>query len=916
MRRSLDLMAEDWALGELPGSMRWLLDTGCIFLQKPVKVAVTRDGDDDAWLAEGADEPTDRQFVEVAAPASRSASTSEPPKKPRPIQCGEFLRKLCSKRLLKFNQTHVRAVVTSLRQWGVGISGGAESIAHIHNQLDKAWRAGKLKGPLMVIQVDEENFFGSVDWQASRAATASRLPDRSSSIAWKQSHESRVVSSEGAKAVKTRGAEQGDVDGPLEASLVLGGVACRARQSTHELQCGGVLPWPAGADAAEAEEGVRATAVAASTWRTSSSGVERDDRFSHPLDAVAAGGGIADVWYIDDGTVVCDPALGFQYLTQFDRSSRETGCSRHLGKSLAILYASDAEIATNRVQWCLDDLAHIATITKPDDDIICLGAPIGSLSWKLRYLAEKCKVVAAMHKKIETLDRAQDEFVLAKAALGVSKLTHVARCAGLDLAGNAQALGEFDGYMQSHLARWCPGLDETCVEQSSFRVACGGLGLRSFADLVLPAGIAGAVQSLPMVKTFDDALVRAGLTDGDILSQGLAGDLNRAVARFGGTLHTAEAAQVEALVASVWAHTSAEWSAGGDTGSRGPEGVLPQASWPDLFDPQAGGAGAACDEEGDEDDRGPVQAGAGKHLQRQLCLLRDATRCRAHVASLEAAGRWAQVRRLKTLGRSEVSHQWLHHTNPHEGKVLDDDDWKIAVAKRLGAKLTEEEFSCHVCGTLVDCRHDHSEVCGLAAATKGHYAIVSSIAEVASLGDSGLQTEARGLLEHNPRRPADIYTRIAYPGVDAALDVTVTAVEAYGAGEEPCARAYRSKLRSYKKEIPEMRANGIRFVPLVWSCEGSSHPETIRSLHNIADGVAMKTGCSAKKLLRRLWHNVTVDLMRRRAAMARSVRPPLSEEQWQLLTGNRGFEASACERLEVEADEAGGAEGGDAVDAS
>ena len=124
---------------------------------------------------------------------------------------------------------------------------------------------------------------------------------------------------------------------------------------------------------------------------------------------------------------------------------------------------------------------------------------------------------------------------------------------------------------------------------------------------------------------------------------------------------------------------------------------------------------------------------------------------------------------------------------------------------------------------------------------------------------------------------------------------------------EPCARAHQRKLHSYRHEIPALQAQGIRYQPMAWSCEGSSHPETIRSLHNIADGVARKTGCNARRLLGRLLHNVTVDLMRRRAAMVRAVRPPMSEAEWQLLTGSRGVTAGPCDRLDDEkADERGG----------
>ena len=52
---------------------------------------------------------------------------------------------------------------------------------------------------------------------------------------------------------KGRGAEQGDVDGPLECSLPLGMVASKARLHEAEQQAAGTLPWVGAHDSADAE---------------------------------------------------------------------------------------------------------------------------------------------------------------------------------------------------------------------------------------------------------------------------------------------------------------------------------------------------------------------------------------------------------------------------------------------------------------------------------------------------------------------------------------------------------------------------------------------------------------------------------------------------------------------------------------
>ena len=56
---------------------------------------------------------------------------------------------------------------------------------------------------------------------------------------------------------KDRGAEQGDVDGPLECSLAFGKVATETRGSTAARQAAGSLPW-FGVDALAEEQRLRA----------------------------------------------------------------------------------------------------------------------------------------------------------------------------------------------------------------------------------------------------------------------------------------------------------------------------------------------------------------------------------------------------------------------------------------------------------------------------------------------------------------------------------------------------------------------------------------------------------------------------------------------------------------------------------
>ena len=51
------------------------------------------------------------------------------PKKGRPTQIGEFLRKYVSRRLLALREGEIAAPVTAMRQLGVGFQGGAEALS-------------------------------------------------------------------------------------------------------------------------------------------------------------------------------------------------------------------------------------------------------------------------------------------------------------------------------------------------------------------------------------------------------------------------------------------------------------------------------------------------------------------------------------------------------------------------------------------------------------------------------------------------------------------------------------------------------------------------------------------------------------------------------------------------------------------
>ena len=131
-----------------------------------------------------------------------------------------------------------------MSQLGVGTPGGAEALATFHQLLYEVWQQGGLDFPLARIKVDETNCFGRLEWPAVRQAVHQTLPRHFAVTCWKHTAVSEVEQAGVSAMPKDRGAEQGDVDGPLECSLTLGGVASRTRQRVHEQQRRGEPdPW-------------------------------------------------------------------------------------------------------------------------------------------------------------------------------------------------------------------------------------------------------------------------------------------------------------------------------------------------------------------------------------------------------------------------------------------------------------------------------------------------------------------------------------------------------------------------------------------------------------------------------------------------------------------------------------------------
>ena len=129
------------------------------------------------------------------------------PKKVGPIQMGEFLRKYVSRRLCAVSE-EIAALKTAMRQLGVGSQGAAEAHAIFHQLIYEEWASGFLNEPQARIKVDEKKLL---------------LPKHTEAAGRKHRNVSHVELEGLAPIRKDSGAEQGDVDGPLQLNYGNGG---------------------------------------------------------------------------------------------------------------------------------------------------------------------------------------------------------------------------------------------------------------------------------------------------------------------------------------------------------------------------------------------------------------------------------------------------------------------------------------------------------------------------------------------------------------------------------------------------------------------------------------------------------------------------------------------------------------------
>ena len=236
---------------------------------------------------------------------------------------------------------------------------------------------GSLSGPLARIKVDEKNCFGIIEWHAVREAASRFHPKHTAAAAWKHRYLSHVEQEGLPPMPMDRGAEQDDVDGPLECGLAFGLVAAETGRQPP-------VDWRG--------RSTRRTAIA-SRPRKQSAGIsqlpacEKLTGADDPQHALQKNGGLADLWDMDDGDIMCHRIFAPFFLQKFDVANTKVGAQRNSQKTEVICYVDDLDAAPP--EWTIDDVRKLAKVPTVTAGSNTLGVAVGPRQYIAGQLLRK-----------------------------------------------------------------------------------------------------------------------------------------------------------------------------------------------------------------------------------------------------------------------------------------------------------------------------------------------------------------------------------------------------------------------------------------------------------------------------------------------------------------------------------------------
>ena len=291
----------------------------------------------------------------------------------------------------------------------------------------------------------------------------------------------------------------------------------------------------------------------------------------------------------------------------------------------------------------------------------------------------------------------------------------------------------------------------------------------------------------------------------------------------------------------------------------------------------------------------PVGAEDAEHssnangLQHDLCKEFDELRLDELSDSLRAQHRWEDIRRICELRDPNTVRDWLWSLNPAHGPIVAAKFFLTCIRIRIGVDIIEDVMLCSKCDKqILDTACAHALCCAPGQSTRGHNCTRNAVLQLVHLADSTAEPEVTGLIPNAPTlRPADVFTTSGYPGCQAALDIGICSPNASGAGDDCCAAMFERKMDTYSDHLGALGARNIRYKPIVYSCYGRPHPESLDTLERIAQQAARRHGLADHRaLLTRSLLAISIQIWTRAAAMVHACLPEATAEAVGLLFGD------------------------------
>ncbi len=550
--------------------------------------------------------------------------------------------------------------------------------------------------------------------------------------------------------------------------------------------------------------------------------------------------GIFDVWFADDGQALCRPADVDCFLACLDDAVARSGCTRGEGRDVKSMVrlvghpdALAAFHATEHSQdWITDRIRRTCRIESDNSAIEVLGSIVGAPCDRAAQFHDCVSKLEALHATLGELDDPQVELVLGRKCADISRVAHLLRTNGFFLPEDVAT--KHDAAQRRFLENSFAGeLHEHAVQQASTGVRDGGLGFRRASQSKDIAFIASRIEARPFVEQLFVHMAASGVHIPGCMAL-FDSQLQQSIDQLLSTLDAGRADMVRSMCANAGNRATERFEAymsGSDD----------RATGRPVGDGHAGAHLVTA--HGMEDDEHPTQESSVR-LQKQLAKVLDGQALERLSDSFEELRSWPDMCRIRELRDPNVSHEWLWSLSSSTGGKIRPHEFVTAVRARLGACHSDEAQVCGCCGSAIlgpFCTH--AFCCAPGERTRGHNDVRDALLDFARLGDSTAEPEVLGLIASAPDlRPADVLTTALGGDQSTALDVSVAAPDAIGAGDDCTESKRRKKLDRYARFASELGEHQIVYRPVVWSCFGREHADTSSVMIALAHRAARRRG--------------------------------------------------------------------------